>query len=119
MADSNRAPNFESGIDRIIIVLYLIEVHVKNYEYNKHIYNDAVIYARKHNMTVSTLVENFFISLLNNNASNTVGEASPSKEVKYRISPRVKALEMGYICPENLSIDYKEEIKEGKMRKSL
>ena len=86
---------------------------------NQHIYNDAVIYARKHNMTVSTLVENFFISLLNNNASNTVEEASSSKEVKYRISPRVKALEMGYICPENLSIDYKEEIKEGKMRKSL
>ena len=86
---------------------------------SQNIYNDAVIYARKHNMSVSTLVENFFISLLNNNASNTVEGASSSKEVKYRISPRVKALEMGYVCPENLSIDYKEEIKEGKIRKGL
>ena len=81
---------------------------------NQHIYNDAVIYARKHNMTVSTLVENFFISLLNNNASNTVGETSPSKEVKYRISPRVKALEMGYICPENLSLTIKKKLRREK-----
>ena len=84
---------------------------------NQNIYNDAVIYARKHNVSIDTLVERFFISLLSNDISKQKEDKLSSSNVKYKISPRVKALEMGYICPENLSIDYKEEIKDGRMRK--
>ena len=51
---------------------------------------------------------------------NTVtSETSASKKVRYRISPKVKALEMGFVCPDTLSVDYKEELKEGKIRKGL
>lgn len=86
---------------------------------NQNLYNDAVVYARRHNVSVDTLVEQFFISLLRNDTSEHLEEPVSSKKVKYRISPQIKALEMGYVCPDNLSIDYKEEIKEGRIRKGL
>ena len=31
---------------------------------NQALYNDAVVYARKHNISVDSLVENYIISLL-------------------------------------------------------
>ena len=42
-----------------------------------------------------------------------------SRNVKYKLSPRVKALEMEFVCPENLSEDYKKEITEGRINKGL
>ena len=30
----------------------------------------------------------------------------------YRINPKVKALEMGFQCPDDLSLDYKKELAE-------
>ena len=41
------------------------------------------------------------------------------RNVKYKISPRVKALEMEFVCPDNLSEDYKKEITEGRINKGL
>lgn len=70
-------------------------------------------------MSIDTLVEKFFISLLDNDMSDIQKETILSKKVKYKISPKVKALEMGYVCPDNLSIDYKKEIREGRIRKEL
>ena len=86
---------------------------------NQNIYNEVAIYARKHNVSIDTLVEKFFLSLLDDDIPDNQKKTISSKEVKYKISPKVKALEMGYICPENLSIDYKKEIREGKIRKDL
>ena len=83
------------------------------------IYNNAVVYARNHNVSVDTLVERFIISLLNKSTSDVASDTLASKKVIYKISPKVKALEMGFLCPDTLSVDYKEEIKEGKIRKGL
>ena len=83
------------------------------------IYNNAVVYARNHNVSVDTLVERFIISLLNKSTSDVASDTLASKKVIYKISPKVKALEMGFVCPDTLSVDYKEEIKEGKIRKGL
>ena len=83
------------------------------------IYNNAVVYARNHNVHVDTLVERFIISLLNKSTSDVASDTLASKKVIYKISPKVKALEMGFVCPDTLSVDYKEELKEGKIRKGL
>ena len=83
------------------------------------IYNNAVVYARNHNVSVDTLVERFIISLLNKSTSDVASDTLASKKVIYKISPKVKALEMGFVCPDTLSVDYKEELKEGKIRKGL
>ena len=83
------------------------------------IYNNAVVYARNHNVSVDTLVERFIISLLNKSTSDIASDTLASNKVIYKISPKVKALEMGFVCPDTLSVDYKEEIKEGKIRKGL
>lgn len=86
---------------------------------SQDLYDDAVIYARNHNVSVDTLVERFFISLLHKTTSDSASEALASKKVRYKISPKVKALEMGFVCPDTLSIDYKKEIREGKISKCL
>ena len=83
------------------------------------IYNNAVVYSRNHNVSVDTLVERFIISLLNKSTSDVASDTLASKKVIYKLSPKVKALEMGFVCPDTLSVDYKEEIKEGKIRKGL
>ena len=87
---------------------------------DNNLYNDAVVYARKHNMSVDSLVENYIISLLGDSKSSySYTDMITSRNVKYKISPRVKALEMEFVCPENLSEDYKKEIKEGRTKKGL
>lgn len=83
------------------------------------IYNHAVVYARNHNVSIDTLVERFIISLLDESTSDVTSKTVASKKVRYKISPKVKALEMGFVCPDTLSVDYKEEIKEGKIKKGL
>ena len=84
------------------------------------LYNYAVVYARKHNMSVDSLVENYIISLLGDSKSSYgYSDMTTLRNVKYKISPRVKALEMGFVCPDNLSEDYKKEIKEGRINKGL
>ena len=84
------------------------------------LYNYAVVYARKHNMSVDSLVENYIISLLGDSKSSySYSDMTTSRNVKYKISPRVKALEMEFVCPDNLSEDYKKEITEGRIKKGL
>lgn len=39
-----------------------------------------------------------------------VSHEEVSQASKYYISPKVKALETGFRCPEDLSVDYKEEL---------
>ena len=87
---------------------------------NQVLYNDAVVYARKHNMSVDSLVENYIISLLGDSKSSySYSDMTTSRDVKYKLSPRVKALEMEFVCPDNLSEDYKKEITEGRIKKGL
>ena len=50
-------------------------------------------------------------------SSYSYSAMTTSRDVKYKLSPRVKALEMEFVCPDNLSEDYKKEITEGRINK--
>lgn len=84
---------------------------------DQKLYNDALNYARKHNVSIDSLVEKFFISLLGKSSAEAGSSVALSKQIKYKISPKVKALEMGYECPDDLSFNYKQEILEGKLQR--
>lgn len=69
------------------------------------IYNSVAAYARLHHMSVSEVVKagmQVFLEIIDKN--NTV-----ASQAKYYINPKVKALEMGFQCPDDLSLDYKKE----------
>lgn len=71
------------------------------------IYRIAEMYATLHHISVETVFEksvNLFLKKF------IVKHEDVSQASKYYISPKVKALEMGFRCPENLSVDYKEEL---------
>lgn len=84
---------------------------------DQKLYNDALNYARKHNVSIDSLVERFFKSLLGKSSSEADSTMTLSKPIRYKISPKVKALEMGYECPVDISLDYKQEILDGKLQK--
>ena len=78
-------------------------------------YNDAALYAKLHNISIAEalkagmkfLMENFKI------------QAREASNEKYYISPKVKALETGFKCPKDLSVDYKNELSGALMEKYL
>lgn len=69
------------------------------------IYNSVAAYARLHNMSVSEAVETGMQVFLEIIGKNNVAASRP----KYYINPKVKALEMGFKCSNDLSFDYKKE----------
>lgn len=69
------------------------------------IYNSVAAYARLHNMSVSEAVETGMQVFLEIIGKNNVA----TSRTKYYINPKVKALEMGFKCPDDLSLDYKKE----------
>lgn len=69
------------------------------------IYNSVAAYARLHNMSVSEAVETGMQVFLEIIGKNNVA----TSRTKYYINPKVKALEMGFQCPDDLSLDYKKE----------
>lgn len=69
------------------------------------IYNSVAAYARLHNMSVSEAVKTGMQVFLEIIGKNNVASSRP----KYYINPKVKALEMGFKCPDDLSLDYKKE----------
>jgi hypothetical protein len=70
-------------------------------------YDAVVAYAKTNNVTVAEVVK-AGINLL----KAQFGKKDTSSR-QYYISPEVKALETGFKCPEDLSDDYKQEMKEG------
>lgn len=78
-------------------------------------YNDAAMYAKLHNISIAEalkvgmkfLMENFRL------------QAKDTSNGKYYISPKVKALEMGFKCSKNISIDYKDELSDALTEKYL
>lgn len=73
------------------------------------IYAGAARYAEAHNVSVEQLTEQYLASLV-------LLVPTPAKKSKaskrYKISPKVKALECGFIAPTDLSEDYKAEISQ-------
>ena len=67
-------------------------------------YNEAALYAKLNNIS-SEAIKAGMKALMNNIRANS--QASTAE--KYYISPKVKALESGFICPKDLSLDYKKE----------
>lgn len=69
------------------------------------IYNSVAAYARLHNMSVSEAVKTGMQVFLEIIGKNNVA----ASRLKYYINPKVKALEMGFKCSNDLSFDYKKE----------
>lgn len=69
------------------------------------IYNSVAAYARLHNMSVSEAVKTGMQVFLEIIGKNNIA----ASRLKYYINPKVKALEMGFQCPDDLSLDYKKE----------
>lgn len=82
---------------------------------DNHTYNDAVLYAKLHNISVSDAIKAGMKALFGSFKTNP---RSISKN-DYYISPKVKALETGFVCPANLSEDYKDEVSDALMDKYL
>lgn len=67
-------------------------------------------YAKAHNTSVRQLAERYLASLMllvppTNTHDN-------ERKGRYKISPKVKALECGFVAPTDLSEDYKKELSE-------
>ena len=67
-------------------------------------YNEAALYAKLNNISISEAIKAGMKALMNNIKTNSQDATSE----KYYISPKVKALESGFICPKDLSFDYKK-----------
>ncbi len=74
-------------------------------------YNDAALYAKLNNISIAEALKAGMRFLLENFKMHS--------NSKYYISPKVKALETGFKCPENLSLDYKKELSDALMEKYL
>lgn len=70
-------------------------------------YQEAEMYAKMHNITVEAAFEKGIDLLLGKLRKH---KPVASQLPEYYISPKVKALETGFKCPEDLSLDYKKEL---------
>ena len=69
-------------------------------------YNSIALYAKQNNISVSEAV----VAGLNSFLEKFKAKHAPSQP-QYYISPEVKALEVGFKCPSDLSDDYKNDYK--------
>lgn len=81
---------------------------MKTITINSVAYQGAEMYAKLHHISVEAVVEKGIDLLLGKLHSNQTTE----KKTEYFISPKVKALETGFKCPEYLSSDYKQELSD-------
>ena len=75
-------------------------------------YNEAALYAKIHNISISEAIKAGMKALMNNIRTNSQDATSE----KHYISPKVKALESG---PKDLSFDYKKELSDSAIKKYL
>lgn len=78
-------------------------------------YNDAVLYAKLNNISIADALKAGMKFLMEKSKM----QAEEVADVKYYISPKVKALETGYKCPKDLSLDYKKELSDVLIKKYL
>lgn len=78
-------------------------------------FQGAKLYAKLHNISVEAAFEKGVSLLL----GKVQAERSRKITSGYYISPKVKALETGFKCPENISSDYKEEFLDALTEKYL
>ncbi len=78
-------------------------------------YNDAMLYAKLNNISIADALKAGMKFLMENSKI----QAEEVSDVKYYISPKVKALEVGYKCPKYLSLDYKKELSDVLIKKYL
>lgn len=69
-------------------------------------YNDISLYAQRNGITIAEALKVSVRTFL----VNFKGEQKTVTEQSYYISPKVKALEVNFKCPEDLSSNYKEEL---------
>lgn len=78
-------------------------------------YNDAALYAKLNNISIADALKAGMKFLM----ENFKMQARVVSNEKYYISPKVKALEIGFKCHEDLSSDYKTELSDALMKKYL
>ncbi len=78
------------------------------------IYDEIAAYARLKNVSVNDAAAAGLRSFLNN-----VKTQKDIPKQKYYISSAIRALEIGFKCPDDLSYDYKKEIESDKATKYL
>lgn len=78
-------------------------------------YNDAALYAKLHNISIADALKAGMKFLMDNLRM----QAKAASNEKYYISPQVKALETGFKCPKDLSLDYKKELSDALIEKYL
>jgi hypothetical protein len=79
------------------------------------IYAEAKDYAKKHDLNIAHLVEEYLMKLIT--GGDQTSEKEPSDD--YEISPKIKALMVGFKCDESLPYDYKNEFRKYKADKYL
>lgn len=67
-------------------------------------YMKAEAYAKRHNISIRTLVENYFDQL--DKSGRETGKR------KYYISPKIESMRVGFKCPENSTFNYKSELRD-------
>lgn len=82
---------------------------------DKGTYNDAALFAKLNNISVADALKAAMKFLMDNFKM----QARDASSDKYYISPKVKALEIGFKCPKDLSLDYKKELSDALMDKYL
>ena len=78
-------------------------------------YNEAALYAKLNNISISEAIKAGMKALMNNIKTNSQDATSE----KYYISPKVKALESGLICPKYLSLKKKKKLSDSAIKKYL
>lgn len=96
--------------NKLIILKNMATIYLDNTTYN-----EAALYAKIHNISISEAIKAGMKALMNNIKTNSQDATSE----KYYISPKVKALESGFICPKDLSFDYKKELSDSAIKKYL
>ncbi len=78
-------------------------------------YNAISLYAKQKGISIAEALKAGARLLLD----NFKVESKITTERQYYISPKVKALETGFKCPEGLSTDYKDELQDALTEKYL
>lgn len=78
-------------------------------------YNDISSYAKRNGITIAEALKSSVQAFL----ANFKGEQKTNAEQSYYISPKVKALEASFKCPEDLSSNYREELSQALTEKYL
>jgi len=78
-------------------------------------YNEAALYAKLNNISIADVLKAGIKALL----GDMKIKSKVNKSDKYYVSPKVKSMETGFVCPLDLSEDYREEFGDVIMSKYL